>query len=108
MKKLILTDYKVEMLNPKGQIENVNYGFRDSFVEIIMSRILQLNGTKLLESGKIAAKVKDCKEDYLLLEDSEWKLCDWAIDTYKGLGKAELELVKRIKEAPDVEVAEKK
>jgi len=56
----------------------------------------------------LAIKLEQCKEDEILLEEEEYQRIKKALDTYKGFGRNDIELITRINEAEKVEVETKK
>ena len=110
MRKLNLKDYIVKVkapdqMNPGQVIEGeFPYSFKDSVLNLLFIPDLQLNGAELVKQNVLAMKLEQCKEDEILLEDTEYNRVKRAIDTFKGFGRNDVELVTRINEAEVVEV----
>ena len=105
MRKLSLKDYTVGMkvpdqMNPGQQIEaEMPYHFKDSVLDLLFIRELQLSGAELVKQNILAMKIEQCKDDEILLEDEEWQRIKKAVDTFKGFARKDVELVTRINEA---------
>ncbi len=114
MRKLNLKDYMVKVkgpdqMNPGQTIEGeFPYPVKDSILDLMFNRELQLNGAELVKQNVLAMKLEQCKDDTILLEDEEYSRIKRAIDTFKGFGRNDVEFVTRINEAEVVEVETKK
>ena len=113
MRKLNLKDYVVKVeapdqMNPGQVIKGeYPYRFKDSILNLLFSRELQLSGAELVKQNVLAMKLEQCKEDEILLEDEEYDRIKKAIDVFKGFNRNDIELVTRINEAEVVEVKSK-
>lgn len=87
---------------------DVPYEVKDSLIELLFARDLALTGVELVERDEIAQKIAKCEDGYVLLEDAEWAKLNRATEVVKGLGRSDVELIKRIVNAEKVEVEEKK
>ncbi len=114
MRKLNLKDYTVKVrapdqMNPGKMIEGeLPYHIKDSILNLMFIRELQLNGAELVKQNVLAMKLEQCKDDEILLENEEYSRIKKAIDTFKGFGRNDVEFVTRINEAEVVEVEPKK
>ncbi len=108
MKKIQLENYIIEILSTDGQKKGDAFKVRESMVNILLHPSLMLNGRELMNAHKLASKIEDTTEDFILLESDEYKRLITALDTIKGFGKNECEFVRRIYDAEDVDVQEKK
>ena len=114
MRKLNLKNYMVKIkapdqMNPGKVIEGERpYQVKDSILNLLFVPALQLSGAELVKQNVLAMKLENCKEDEILLEDAEYSRIKRAIDTFKGFGRNDVELVTRINEAEVVEVEPKK
>ena len=114
MRKLNLGNYTVKMkvpdrMNPGQEIETeFPYRFKDSVLNLMFIPQLQLSGAELVKQNVLAMKLETCKDDEILLEEDEYQRIKRAIDTFKGFGRNDVELVTRISEAAEVEVEPKK
>lgn len=121
MKKLVLSQYKVKvgeqpMKNENGDVMSVqpvfiNYDVVTSIINILLdARSQQLNAKELLERNMLGEKLIEAdrkKEAFVLLLPQEHETLVTAFNTFKGLGQNEVEMVKRIMNAPEVSVTEK-
>jgi hypothetical protein len=82
------------------------YDVRASLVELCFVPELELTGPRLLFAGKLADTIIAAEEN-LLLDEAQWSLLNQACTMHKGFGRADVELVRRVTEAPTIEVAEK-
>lgn len=104
MKKINIKAYTVSLRQPDGTMKEVNYGIKESMVEILYNPALKLNSINLLKQETLAKKIADCVGDDLLLETEEYERLKHALGVIEGLGKNDLEMCHRIIEAPDVTV----
>jgi len=100
-RKVDLRDYDVTL--PDERV--VPYHVRNSLCEILMNPGLKLNGPDLLKRNAVGQKILDAT-DSVLLEGGEWNLLVSGVEACQGLGRNDVELVKRIMEAEVVEVDE--
>lgn len=110
MRKLNLRDYTVKMRvpdqgNPGQEIDaEFPYRFKDSILNLLFTRELQLSGAELVRQNILAMKLEQCKDDEILLEEEEYNRIKKAVDAFKGFNRNDVELVTRINEAVVVEV----
>ena len=110
MRKLSLTDYTVKMkvpdnMNPGKEIElELPHHFKDSVLNLMFIRELQLSGAELVKQNVLAIKIETCKDDEILLEEEEYQRIKKAVDVFKGFNRNDVELVTRINEAEVVEI----
>jgi len=113
MRKLNLENYTVkskspDKTNPMQEIEvEFPYRVKDSILNIMFIRELQLSGAELVKQNVLAMKLETCKNNEILLEDEEYDRIKHAFDTFRGFGRFDVELVTRINEAEAVEVEKK-
>ncbi len=113
MRKLNLKDYMVtveapDQMNPGQVIKGeFPYRFKDSILNLLFSRELQLSGAELVKQNVLAMKLETCKDDEILLEEDEYQRIKQAIDVFKGFNRNDVELVERINGAEVVEVKTK-
>ena len=91
---------------PRGESLPGSYKVRDSLVELCFVPAEGCKGRELLVRQTLAEKVA-AAQDELLLEDTDWQRLVKAVDHLPGLGRNEVELVRRILDAPSVLVEEK-
>lgn len=106
MRKINITTYKVTVRSANGETKEIDYGTKDSLVTILFNPELKLSAVDLLKQNKLAEKITD-STDELLLEDEEYNRVKAALDIVQGLGRNDVEFVKRILDAETVEVAVK-
>ena len=113
MRKLNLKNYTVKMkapdrMNPGKVIEGeYPYHVKDSILNLMFTRDLQMGGAELVKQNLLAMKLEQCKDDEIILEDAEYQRIKKAIDVFKGFNRHDVELVTRINEAEVVEVKTK-
>ncbi len=109
MRKLNLKNYTVKVKVPDqknpGQVIDAQYpyGVKDSILNLMFIPDLQLNGAELVKQNVLAMKLEQCKEDEILLEDAEYSRIKLAVDTFKGFGRNDVELVERINSVVEVD-----
>ncbi len=84
------------------------YEVKDSIVGLLFHPELKLGGMELLKQNELAGKILNSEDPDVLLEEAEYEQIKRAINVVKGFGRNEVELVRRILEAPKVEVEAKK
>ena len=113
MRKLDLTNYTVTMkvpdkANPGEEIGvTLPYRVKDSIVNLLFIPGLKLSGIDLIKQNVLAMKIEAWKDGAILLEEEEWLKIKKAVDTYTGFDRQAVELVRRVLDAPKVEVIEK-
>ena len=105
MFRIDVTDYKTTAKTPDGKPVEVPYGVRDSMATVLLNPQQKLNGTALLRSNMIAEKILKAGES-VLLEDAEYQTLRNSADTTVGFDRQDVELVRRIMDAPRIEVKE--
>ena len=107
MHKLNLKDYTVKVkvpdqMNPGRMIDaEIPYHFKDSILNLLFIPDLQLGGAELVKQNVLAMKLEQCKEDVIRLEDAEYSRIKLAVDTHKGFGRNDVELVTRVNESKE-------
>lgn len=117
MRQIDLTEYRVKVA-PYGQVgdgskdqptngsqEELVYDVRHSLIEVLFT--LQLTPEDLLDADEIATKIRDCPDNTLLLKEEEYGRLIQTIKPLKLFGPRDVEFVRRILKAPQVEVKEK-
>lgn len=107
MRRLEVSNYTVRIRSEKGEWVDMPYEVKDSLAELILSRDLRLAGRQLLKNDDLARKILGCLDGTVLLEEEEWNSLIHAAETVQSLGRPDVELIRRIFEAPKVEVAAK-
>lgn len=104
MKKVDVTEYFITV-PMDGINKELPYNVKESLVAALFHPELKLGAREVITRDKIATKIEEAT-DHVLLEDAEYQKLESAFETVKGFGKSEVELIKRVFEAEDVEVAE--
>ena len=118
MKKINLKPYKIEITDiEKYQEEQklakkegtiisdvptkiVDFDIRENLANIICSN--KHGGRDFLKDCKLAHKIEECKEDFILLEDAEYRKITSATDKFDNWQKDHEEFVNRIYDAEDI------
>lgn len=108
MRRINLENYKVSARNPDGKDIEVPYDVKNSMIEILFSRDLQLSAREALNRDDLARKIRDCSDGSLLLEEGDYAKLEKAVETIKGFGRADVEFCRRVLDAKRIEVEEKK
>ncbi len=108
MRKLNLKDYTVtgKVRSGDGNLIEIEapYHVKDSVLNLMFIRELQLSGAELVKQNVLAMKLETCKRDEILLEEEEYQRIKRAVDTFRGFGRNDVELVTRINNMEIVEV----
>lgn len=108
MRKLNISDYQIEIFDSEDKaLINTSYEFKRSLINVLFHPQLQLTAIELLERDKLGQKILSCNDGSLLLEDAEYGKIRNAMEEIRGFCRADVEFVKRIMEAEQVEVTEK-
>ena len=112
MRTLNLKDYMVsgKAKGGDGKLIDITapYHVKDSILNLMFNRELQLSGAELVKQNMLAMKLENCKDDEILVEEDEYQRIKKAVDTFKGFNRNDVELVTRLTEAAVVEVEPKK
>lgn len=98
-RKLQISNYPVEIDG-----EEVPMNVRNSLVTVLFHPDLNLNSVATRRNDKIATKIEECKEDFILLPDYEFVVVKEAVETFQGYDRKAVELIRRVEEAEEVEV----
>ena len=101
MRKMEIKDYMVK----QGEID-MPYFVKESIINTLFHPDLKLDHVELLKANKLADKINDCKDDFILLEDEEYNRIKRAIGVVKGLTRHDVKLVEMINNAEIVKVKE--
>jgi len=109
MRRINLENYtEVVRDEESGKDVELAYPVKNSMVDALLSRELGLSAREALGREDLARRIKGCSDGAILIEEEEYKKLVVAIDTIKGWCRTDIEFLKRILEAPEVEVEEKK
>lgn len=106
MRKIDLTNYEVDVTNGL-EVKKMPYPVKQNLIAFMFGEHMKHTSQALIEYSDIKEKIKKA-DDSILLEAVEYNKLLQAVDTFQGYREIDLEFVKRIKNAPEVEVAEKK
>ncbi len=112
MRKINLESYKIQVKSfnsEKQVVEEVEqvYDVKTSCVDILLHPDLNLGGSELLISHKLAEKINECNDDKILLEENEYQRLKTAVEVLRGFSKKDVEFVDRILNAKeDIDVKE--
>jgi len=104
-RKIDLEPYPVTFAPKLPDGEYPTYDVRTSLVNLCFIPELQLNGAALMLHQKIAQQILDAG-DYVLLAAGDWGRLAETVDKHTGFGRADVEFVRRVKEAALVDVQE--
>jgi len=112
VKKINLKNYTVQVPTPEG-MKDVPYDVMQSIENIVcasgQSTSQRLSPSELLARNRLLVKMRaETKKDIVLLSIEDYNVVKAAFDAFSGVGLPEVELCKRVLEAEDVEVEEKK
>jgi len=105
VRRIDLTDYETEVLTEDG-IKTIPYNVKESIDLAMYHPDLKLGWRELFENDRVAQKIKSANGS-VLLEESEYTSIKRVFETIQGFRKQDLELVRRVLEAPKVEVTER-
>jgi len=106
MKKIDVSNYEVDAVNKEGKKIKVPYSVRESLEMLMFHPGLNLSSLDLVKHNKIMVKIEDCKDDTVLLEESEYEAVKRAIETVKGYNRNDIRFIDRVINAETVEVKE--
>jgi len=89
------------------KVEGVVYDVRNSCIEVLFSPQLQLSARQVLDRDDLARKIRDCPDSAVLLEETEYQILKGSLDSVTGLGRNDVQFVRRIYAAPEVQVTAK-
>lgn len=110
MREINLAQYEVQARavpqDGKGTTldKTFKYDVRGSLIEILFAPELGLKALEVLARDDLARKIRDWPDETLLLEDAEYEKVKSAIENVTGLGRDEIELIRRVLNASKVEV----
>ena len=113
MRKINTESYFVvaqQPVNIDGRVEmktvQVPYQVKESLINLLFNTDQKLGAVELLKRDGVGKRILDAGAD-LLLEEQDYQILRQAVEAFQGFGRNEVELVKRVLEAPVVQVAEK-
>ena len=112
MRKLELGNYTVKIRQPDpmklGNMIDAEmpYNFKDSILNLLFNRDLELDGVELVRQNVLATKIETCKASEVLLEEDEYQRVKRAVAVFKGFNRNDVGLVTRVNEAAEVKTKE--
>lgn len=85
------------------EVAGSEYNVRESLYAVLTSPHLRLNGAQLLKNAALGASLRDHAEASKLVDSNEYTQLVAAVNAISGLGHAEIEFVKRVLEAEEVD-----
>lgn len=111
MRKIDVGNYMVRMRNAEGNLEPKPYNVKESMVSCLLHPVLKLTGRELLLRGKLATRIEEAEiiegNGHILVEEEDYRKLRQAFETIEGFVKSDMELVRRVLEAEEIEVKEK-
>ena len=104
MRKIDLSNYDVEVHTEEG-IKKIPYDVKESVVSGMYHSELRLGARELFDNDRVAQKINSA-HGHVLLEEADYQKVKTAFETIKGFRKEDLELVRRVLDAPEVTVKE--
>jgi len=101
--KINLTNYVVKGQGSGPQGDDQDYDVKDIIPKIVLHPTLKHNGFRFYTISKVANRIKNCKEDSILLEKADYEIVKEAFSKFEGFGAGDTELVTRIFEAEEVQ-----
>jgi hypothetical protein len=105
MRRIDLTDYEIEVMD-QGAKKSIPYSVKMSIIGALFMPELKLTARETLERDKLAHKINDCPEPSILLEEAEYIKILQSVETVRGFNRDDVEFIRRVLEAPQVEVRE--
>lgn len=110
MRKIQLQNYMVASPMPDGSTELKPYRVKESMISCLLHPTLELTGRELLLRNKLATRIEEAeivKENgSILVEEEDYRKLRQAFETIKGFTKNDVELVRRVLEAEEIDVEE--
>lgn len=111
MRKIELQNYMVNVPTPDGNFEPKPYNVKESMVSCLLHPALKLTGRELLLRNKLASRIEEAEivegNGSILVEEEDYRKLRSAFETIEGFTKSDMELVRRVLEAEEIEVKEK-
>lgn len=106
MRKIDLTPYEFKGTGPDGKEAIIPaFNVKGSIVNALYHPELRLGARVLLDNDRLAQKIDKC-DGSVLLEESEYEQVKSAFEKITGFERIDVELVRRVLEAPEVSVKE--
>jgi predicted AlkP superfamily phosphohydrolase/phosphomutase len=100
----------IKLPMPDGSIEPKPYHVKESMVSCLLHPTLELTGRELLLRNKLATRIEEAEivegKGSILVEEEDYRKLRQAFETIKGFTKNDMELVRRVLEAEEIDVKE--
>lgn len=110
MRKINVGNYIIQMRNAEGDLEPKPYNVKDSVVNCLLHPSLQLTGRELLLRDKLATRIEETEivegDGRVLIEEEDYRKLRQAFEKIEGFTKNDMELVRRVLEAEEIDVKE--
>ena len=108
MRKINVNSYNIEVKEPTtNKLIPIEYNVKEMIVGVLLHPSLGITGAELYVRIPIADKIKKADGE-VLLEEGEYNKVLSAVNTIKGFGMNDSEMVRRIVEAKEITVSENK
>ncbi len=104
MRRLDLTNYTVMVPGPEGPVPEP-FQVRESIVNVLFAQE-RLDAAELLRRDRLGERILGQPGDSLLIEEADFQKIKASFEGFKGFRRIDVELVKRVLEAPEVQVEE--
>ena len=104
MRSINLDPYPIEIPLADGTIVKEQYEVRESIVRSLYAPALNLGARELLDNDRLAQKIAHWPDSALLLEEEEYGRVRKAFETITRYTQNDVELVRRVLDAPEVPV----
>jgi hypothetical protein len=102
MRKIDLTNYDVEVQDSNGK-RVLPYIIKEALQMSLYSPDLRLGSKELFDNDRVAQKISSAQGS-VMLEEAEYNKLKSALETIKGYTKNDVEMLKRVFDAPEVTV----
>jgi hypothetical protein len=100
MRKIDLTPYPVKVRNEKGEISGeMPYNIRESMATVLFAPGQDLSVRESIKRAKLADRLENEKDGFILLEENEYDMLTKAVDVLKDVRRDDLQFIERILEA---------
>jgi hypothetical protein len=105
MRKLDLSNYEVEGMLEDGTPKTQTFNVSDSVVGVLFAQP-GLTARDVLGLDDLKEKIRKHPEDSVLLEEADYQKILKAFEAFRGFRYNDVELVRRVLNAPEVKVQE--
>lgn len=101
----------IKLPTADGTFEPKPYNVKESMVSCLLHPALKLTGRELLLRNKLASRIEEAEiiegNGFILVEEEDYRKLQQAFETIEGFTKNDMELVRRVLDAEEIEVSEK-